>query len=192
MTEILLPPDQDLKLLIQEEHCRAELQRLEDGWSGCGCGLCQQLYQLIDLSKYGKRVSCSGDVITIAEDKAKIARLLGDRWIGADQVYVTYGQGYAIRPDGHTFFMGSAGEIEEVLRTRVIPATATAEQKAEYERIFSLIREGEDGTDEIKPVGEQRPIKTSGGRNRFTFSIESKPVNTRQFKARQKLPSSKA
>jgi len=41
---------------IQEEHHRAELQRIREGMDGCGCSCCQELYQNIGLEKYGSRV----------------------------------------------------------------------------------------------------------------------------------------
>lgn len=40
---------------ILKEHRRAELQRIKDGWAGCGCSICQDLYKTIDIDSLGDR-----------------------------------------------------------------------------------------------------------------------------------------
>ena len=64
-----LPPAQDLKALIKQEHQRAEVERLRAGFDGCGCAICQELYKTLDLSAYGDRVNKSGDLINIVAGK---------------------------------------------------------------------------------------------------------------------------
>lgn len=53
---------------IRKEHFRAELQRLNEGWPGCGCADCQELYKTLDHSKYGTRVVYMDDIVIITED----------------------------------------------------------------------------------------------------------------------------
>lgn len=65
LDEIGLPPAYDLKARIRQEHERAELQRIDSGDSGCGCSLCQALYQRTDMSKYGARVKEIAGVISV-------------------------------------------------------------------------------------------------------------------------------
>jgi hypothetical protein len=57
-------------LSLNQEHCRAELERLNAGFEGCGCAECQALYQKIDLEKYEARVIRAAGVITIVAGKA--------------------------------------------------------------------------------------------------------------------------
>lgn len=53
---------------IRKEHFRAELQRLNEGWPGCGCADCQELYKTLDHSKYGTRVTYLDGIVIIGED----------------------------------------------------------------------------------------------------------------------------
>ncbi len=59
-----------LEAAIRKEHFRAELQRLNEGWAGCGCSDCQQLYGTLDHSKYGTRVSYLDSVVVVGEDES--------------------------------------------------------------------------------------------------------------------------
>lgn len=63
--------ESELKELIKMEHRRAELQRLDDGFDGCGCQDCQAFYRELDLSKYGNRVSYFGDIVLISERRKR-------------------------------------------------------------------------------------------------------------------------
>ena len=47
-------------------HNEAELLRLRMGMDGCGCSLCQEYYQTLDLSNYGYRVKRFGDITVIS------------------------------------------------------------------------------------------------------------------------------
>lgn len=60
-----LPPPQDLKDLIQVEHCRSELERLSAGYDGCGCLACQEFYKTLDLEEYGERVITDGGGLVV-------------------------------------------------------------------------------------------------------------------------------
>ena len=55
---------------IEKEHQRAELQRLDEGWPGCGCSLCQKLYKEINLEKYGSRVIILNESYIIKSDSS--------------------------------------------------------------------------------------------------------------------------
>ncbi len=66
----------NLKEKISIEHRRAELDRLVRGMEGCGCIVCQELYQTLDLTKYGGRAknyaeSSSGSFILISGRKSQ-------------------------------------------------------------------------------------------------------------------------
>lgn len=56
---------------ILTEHHRSEFQRLEQGQAGCGCSDCQDFYNTLDLSKYGKRVLHLEGFIYICAAKSK-------------------------------------------------------------------------------------------------------------------------
>ena len=178
---------QDIKELIKEEHHRAELQRLNDGWGGCGCQECQQFYKEIDLSIYGSRVHYYfGDMISITDDKVKLAQLLGDKWVGSEQICIIQGQGYATAPDLSPLFMGSEDEVMEALRTRTIPTGTTPLQQDEYNRIFEqLKKEGEfneSGEYQAKPGSSKRVEQTYHKRAGFTSDSKYQPQDTRHFK----------
>lgn len=79
-----LPPAQDLKALIRQEHKRAELQRLDEGMDGCGCSDCQELYKTLDLSKYGNRVTNFGDTVLIGE-KWEVSKSAASVHLGDDR-----------------------------------------------------------------------------------------------------------
>lgn len=59
----------ELRDAIKQEHRRAEVKRLDEGWAGCGCGDCQALYRAIDLAKYGDRVIRFDNLIIVTEAK---------------------------------------------------------------------------------------------------------------------------
>ncbi|MBI4188044.1 MAG: hypothetical protein HY529_02445 [Chloroflexi bacterium] len=106
MTEQLLPPAQDLKSLIKAEHHHAELERLRAGYDGCGCADCQQLYETLDLGKYGKRVVKEAGIIIITAGRAG-ADLWAeynkpDSWIKDDNLFVTGGQKFGVSKTGAT------------------------------------------------------------------------------------------
>jgi hypothetical protein len=77
---------------IKKEHLRAEVERLDEGWSGCGCADCQELYREIDLKKYGSRVREIDGEITISDAPWMQPK---DYWIG-DDVLVHYGKKYVV------------------------------------------------------------------------------------------------
>ncbi len=64
----------DLKALISQEHRRAELERLDAGWDGCGCADCQAFYSEIDLEKYGGRVIDTGGTIVVKAARTGVAQ----------------------------------------------------------------------------------------------------------------------
>ncbi|MBI2836078.1 MAG: hypothetical protein HYX85_00090 [Chloroflexi bacterium] len=128
--EAAKPASHDVRGWIRREHERAELQRLEEGWLGCGCGDCEELYGRIDLSKYGKRVQRLGGTISIGEDKAKRARDR-DCWTKNDSVFVHYGKGYAVDKRGRTYCTGPVDDPQpspDAVSTA--PGDATQGQKA--------------------------------------------------------------
>jgi len=104
----------NIKDWIREEHQRAELERLETGWEGCGCRDCQEFYQTIDLSRYGNRVIRSEDAITVLEDRTLLRRNFPDDDWGEVLQFVQ-GQCYGITPDGRTVFIGATEAVRETL-----------------------------------------------------------------------------
>lgn len=50
---------------MSSEHRRAEIERLEAGYDGCGCTECQVLYGEIDMSQYAERVIKAAGIITV-------------------------------------------------------------------------------------------------------------------------------
>ncbi len=101
-----LPPAQDLKPLIAAEHIRAELQRLDDGWPGCGCADCQELYKTIDLKKYGSRVARYGDQIVIAAGRQSKDT---DHWLD-DGTFFCGGKRWGVSASGATVSYKDAPE----------------------------------------------------------------------------------
>lgn len=55
----------ELATEIKQEHQRAEIERLRSGYDGCGCSDCQELYTIINLPKYGRRVIYAAEAIII-------------------------------------------------------------------------------------------------------------------------------
>ena len=68
-----LPPGIDFKLEADNEHRRAELQRLTEGQESCGCDICQTVYKQLDLKKFGSRVIRVGEVVLIKVKNKKVA-----------------------------------------------------------------------------------------------------------------------
>ncbi len=97
------PADWDMSALIKLEHRRAELQRLNSSLDGCGCALCQELYASLDLSRYGSRVTHSGDCILIIAGKTGADPHLietADRWSADDSVFIHHGQSWGVSKSG--------------------------------------------------------------------------------------------
>lgn len=68
----------DFPKWIKEEHQKAELLRLEQGWTGCGCSDCQEFYKTIDLKKYGDRVKEIADIILISGNRKLEPKIKGE------------------------------------------------------------------------------------------------------------------
>lgn len=194
------PRDYDLKALIRKEHHRAEFERLRAGDGGCGCGLCQAFYTTLDLSVFGDRVKRFGDLVYVVEGVTG-AELWGkyhrnDRWVGADQINIICGQGYAVAPDGKTLFMGAEDEITEALKTGKIPETATPAQKAEYERVFTLmVKRGviKNGGQADRAIPTKRTYqsgirKARSERSRPVLDVRRRPAGPRRVAAAKRLP----
>jgi hypothetical protein len=110
---------------IREEHYRAELQRLSEGWAGCGCSFCQELYKSIDLSKYGNRVKQHGDAVFILE--TPWLQPQKDRWTG--DIRTIGGLRFIVSRSGKTVCKGNTdpvtmADVGELKLIRVIPNPA--------------------------------------------------------------------
>jgi hypothetical protein len=111
---------------IESEHRRAELQRLEQGWAGCGCGLCQDFYRTLDLSKFGARVKVNAGQVTISESPW-LLRGKGDGWKG--DVRVVDGLRFIVGKDGSTICQGENGpttiaDLQNLALIRTVPNPA--------------------------------------------------------------------
>lgn len=104
-----LPPAQDLKALINEEHRWVELKRLRMGMEGCGCAECQALYKTLELSVYDTRVIQYGDLIFIRAGRSGtdlIDNSPGDYWTDDSIQFVHFNKGYGISPALQTVCTG--------------------------------------------------------------------------------------
>jgi len=155
----------NIKEWIAEEHQRAELERLDTGWEGCGCRDCQEFYKTLDLSRYGNRVVRTGDMTMVLEDKAKLLAKFGMKWVGADQIFIVGEHGYGVKPDGGNLYMGTDRAITEALATGKPTDDATPEQQAEYERIYELM--GKERQSDGRPTDrEMASRRRAQGSNR--------------------------
>jgi hypothetical protein len=114
MSELItdLPPTQDLKALIHEEHNRAELQRLRMGLEGYGYVECQELYRTLGLSVYGNRVIQYSDLIFVqaGKDGADLFEDSRDYWT-TEGFFVQGSKKYGTSPSGGIIYLGTATEM---------------------------------------------------------------------------------
>lgn len=169
----------ETRLQNWHEHRRAEIERLDNGWAGCGCDICQALYKELDLTKYGPRVKRYGDIIAIAERPGG-----GGNFTIEDGHVIGYidGSAYGISQTGKSFYMGRKETIKAVIADPELKyGTPLFDQVIELERTLS----NKEVIDNGKPrSSNKRAVKTSGIRARPANNLKHKPVNTRQFKKR--------
>lgn len=150
----------ELKAQIREEHRRAELQRLEDGWSGCGCSDCQELYREIDLTKYGSRVVETDGIILVKEK----TNMDTDRWSPDGQVFIHYGKRWAVTKKGTRIMLSDAIEKPKDATENNVTSQSTTETSEVPQTAIMLqavkppqkLVEGDNNV--IKHRG--RPVKT--------------------------------
>lgn len=150
----------DLSALIKKEHQRAELQRLDEGWPGCGCLACQELYKTLDLSKYGSRVKRHGAVIAISEQPGG-----GGNFTDSTGEVVTYidGIAYGILPNGKTFRMGLEAVVKAVIADPELCYDIPA-----WDKIIELERKL--GVKIIKKEGDNKDARAFRAANKHRIS----------------------
>ena len=114
----------------------------------------------------------------LEQPKEKVS---SDKWIAADQIFLTGGQGFSVAPDGHTFLLGTEAEIKEALDKRPIPEGITLQQRREYERIFELLEELKDG----ESLELQRP---GTFRSRIAGKAKRRATHIKPASFRKRLP----
>ena len=114
-----LPPGTDFKLEADNEHRRAELQRLTEGQESCGCDVCQTVYKRLDLKKFGSRVIRVGEVVLVRVKTKKVAEKIlepsltppilpqtnQDKKLGVAKVVTVHPHTDKIKPDTKKVFM---------------------------------------------------------------------------------------
>lgn len=89
--------DFGFKIMANEEHRNAEMQRLRRGYDGCGCSVCQELYRTADISIFGDRVNTYQHLIFIVggttgadlRTNAERRAATGNNTIDTDKIAVT-------------------------------------------------------------------------------------------------------
>lgn len=120
-----------LKEQILQEHQRAELQRLNDGWAGCGCADCQDFYKSIELTNYGERVQHTADIITINEDSRKLNQANAIHWSDCGMIEYHDGRAYTTDRKGKTWDIGTEQSVRETLKTGVIASNLCLDGRRE-------------------------------------------------------------
>jgi len=167
----------DLDSEVTNEHNRAELQRLDGGWSGCGCTDCQKFYKTIDLAVYGNRVEYSSDVITIKERPGG-----GGYFSSSEGEILQYidGRCYGILLNGKTIRIGSEVAVKAVI----------VDPELHYDiPIFDQMIELERKLQEGEKDGRKPDLQKPGAfRSRITRMVKRRTANARPTKTRKRLP----
>lgn len=159
------PAQSGLKALIEDEHHRAEQERLLAGYEGCGCASCQEFYKTINLSVYGDRVKRYADIIVILAGKTGATKWdqyhPEEKWQG--EVFIISKTGYTLTPELQTISMPVTDIPKELLQ-----------EEAQN-----------DGSD--RQPGKQRSYKpgsrrSRGKRGRFMLDTRRRSPRTRRAK----------
>ncbi len=175
-------PSGDLKALIRQEHRQAELQRLDEGYAGCGCAECQELYKTLDLTRYGNRVAYCGELVIIAEKKRQDT----DRWSDCGQVQFIDGRGYGITAKGQTVDLGKEEDILRTFTTGEIVSDLCPDRAVVLQGILEYRQEVKDNE---RTVEVKRP---GAFRSRLTGDIKHRKANLRQPSTRKRAAVRKA
>ncbi|MFC1847644.1 hypothetical protein ACFLW5_02390 [Chloroflexota bacterium] len=185
-----LPEDPfDITAWILEEHQKAELQRLTDGWAGCGCADCQRLYKETDIARYGSRVVYSGDIVIIKEKPGG-----GGNFTESNGEVISYvdGTAYGILPNGKTIHMGPEAAVKAVIADPELSYDIPAfDEIIELER--KLTAKGDQDGDTrytVKASRGQRPVKAGSKRARPADHTKHRIRHSRPAKTGQRLSGS--
>lgn len=105
------------------------------------------------------------------------------------------GWGWGIAADGRTICLGREAAVKEALANPKLKSGAPdVDQIIDLERkiIAEVNLNGISGNIKTESSRGKRAVRTGGIRTRPFVDIKYQPVNTRQLKARKKLPGSEA
>ena len=120
-----------------------------------------------------------------------------DYWDSTGQIFFTDNHGWGLAPDLSTVCMGTEVEVLAYLKggglpRRISQAEIEGLQEIKEYKAKEDLENARTRDVPVKSSRTQRAIRTSSVRARLTSHVEYKPFDTRQFKARQKLPGSTA
>ncbi|MFC1944616.1 hypothetical protein ACFLX5_03900 [Chloroflexota bacterium] len=133
--------------------------------------------------------SVDGNVITHSEQEGKTPteRNAGrDYWSHCGQVFFHYGTAYGLTDRLKTVRLGSADDVQEALKTRIIPDVITGPARDILSQIIEAKGDTSNGTrrTELKKPGDFR--------SRSTRTVKRRITNLNQAKIRKKPTGYKA